>query len=204
MITPVGWRRSTEARGDERTLGGRVASGLCDLPGRVRPGCHSSIVARDDKEFELSITLGRASFTAAGEARLVMEALEKFSALVEAPEPAGGEEEGGEEGEGAPAAPVKRASKGEKQPLPVFLDGRKLKNNQEFAAAIVAWAQKYNGKASGIKPADIATYWRGTKQKEPGNLRRDLGDAVKAGLLHREGGFYTVTGFGKTTIGLAD
>jgi hypothetical protein len=86
----------------------------------------------------------------------------------------------------------------------VFLRSRTLKGNAQTAAAIVAWAQKYDGKTQGVTNGDIAAYWRGTARKEPGNLPRDLSSGVKAGLLHREHGRYTVTGYGKQSIGLSD
>lgn len=155
------------------------------------------------EQLELSVTLGAASFAGSGPADRVMAALDRFADLLvntdlDVEEPAGGEPEGD------PAADVRPAAPGENEVLPVFLKGRSLKGNHEIATAIVAWAQKYDGKTAGVKSAEIATYWRGTNEKEPGNLGRDLSKAIKAGLLHRENGRYTVTGFGKKTIGLAE
>jgi hypothetical protein len=157
----------------------------------------------EQEHLDLSVTLRGASFTGAGPADRVMAALEKFSELV-ASASLDVVDESSEEPEGEPAAEVKPAAADEKEPLPVFLKSKTLKGNVEAAAAIVAWAQKHDGKTQGVKSAEIAAYWRGTSLKEPGNLGRDLGNAIKAGLLHREGGRYTVTGFGKTSIGLAD
>ena len=156
----------------------------------------------ETEHLDLSVTLGGASFTGAGPAERVMAALEKFSELVANVDLDLAAESTAEEGE--PAAEVKPAAAGEKEPLPVFLRSKKLKGNVETAAAIVAWAQKHDGKTQGVRSGEIATYWRGTSVKEPGNLGRDLGNAIKAGLLHREGGRYTVTGFGKESIGLSD
>ena len=169
----------------------------------VRVGCHCVTAMADESEhLDLSVTVGGASFTGAGPAGRVMEALEKFAELVASAdldtlaEPSGVEE-------GAPAADVTPAAPDEKEPLPVFLRSRTLKVNPETAAAIVAWAQKHDGKTQGIRLSEIAAYWRGTTEKEPGNLGRDLGTAIKTGLLHRENGQYTVTGFGKRSIGLS-
>jgi hypothetical protein len=153
---------------------------------------------------EISIGLGPATFSAAGEASVVMDALEKFTSLAQGAELTLDEPEAAGGSEGEPAAPVKPATTQEKQVLPEFLSGRSLKGNAEVATAIVAWAQKYDGKPMGLRRSEIAGNWRNTRVKEPGNLGRDLGTAIKAGLLHREGGQYTVTGFGKTTIGLTD
>jgi hypothetical protein len=155
------------------------------------------------EHLELSVTLGGASFTGTGPADQVMTALEKFSELVvNADVDILAEGTGGEEGE--PAAEVKPAAPDEKEPLPVFLKSKKLKGNVETATAIAAWAQKHDGKTEGVRNGEIAAYWRTTNLREPGNLGRDLGNAIKAGLLHREAGRYTVTGFGKESIGLSD
>lgn len=159
-------------------------------------------MADEAEHLDLSVTVGGASFTGAGAPEHVMTALEKFTELVASTDPDLVQESTGDEGQ--PAAEVKPATPGEKEPLPVFLKSRTLKGNAEAATAIVAWAQKHDGKTDGLKRADIATYWRGTNLKEPGNLGRDLGSAIRAGLLHRESGRYTVTGFGKKSIGLAD
>jgi hypothetical protein len=160
-------------------------------------------MAEDREQLELSVTLGGASFTGTGPADRVMAALEKFSELVATVDLDVLDAESGEP-EGAPAADVKPAAPDEKVVLPVFLKDRTLEGNIEIATAIVAWAQKNDEKTQGLKPAEVATYWRGTNVKEPGNLRRDLRNAVKAGLLHSSSGQYTVTGFGKKTIGLDD
>lgn|GEM_PF-5967787 len=170
----------------------------------VRSGCHLVLVAESTEQLDLTITLGAASFAGTGPAEQVMAALERFSDLIASADIDVLDEPPAGEAQGEPAADVEPAPPGEKEVLPVFLKGRTLKGNIETAAAIVAWAQKHDGKADGIKPADVATYWRGTNIKEPGNLRRDLRSAVKAGLLHSSNGQYTVTGFGKKTIGLDD
>jgi hypothetical protein len=136
-------------------------------------------------ELEISITLGAASFTASGRAEQVMVALDRFTELLasadlEIAEPAAGEE-------GEPAATVKPAKAGEKEPLPIFLRARTIKGNMEAAAAIVAWAQKHEGKTQGLRSSEIATYWRGTNLKEPGNIGRDLGNAVKDASMKSTG-----------------
>lgn len=171
--------------------------------GAVRSSCHLVLVAEITEQLDLTITLGGASFTAAGPAEQVMTALERFSDLL-----ASGdldiEDEPSGEPEGQPPADVEPAAPDEKEPLPVFLKARTLKGNTATATAIVAWAQKHDGKTQGVKSGEIATYWRGTNLKEPGNLGRDLARGIKTGLLHRESGHHTVTGFGKKTIGLSD
>jgi hypothetical protein len=155
------------------------------------------------EHLNISVSVGTASFSGEGPADRVMAALEKFTDLIATADLDSAPEFPADE-EGAPPAAVKPAKTGEKEPLPVFLKSKTLSGNIEVATAIVAWAQKHDGKSDGIKTGEIATYWRGTKLKEPGNLTRDLGNAIKAGMLHRESGRYTVTGFGKTSIGLDD
>jgi hypothetical protein len=158
----------------------------------------------DASELEINIAIGSASFSASGKASTVMDALGRFAELVNSRNDSGDllDDQGGEEGD--PPAKVEPAKEGRKEPLPVFLKACKTSGNAQIATAIVAWAQKFERKDSGLKAGEVADRWRQTKLKEPGNLGRDLGNAIKAGLLHRDGGYYTVTGFGLETIGVGD
>ncbi len=158
----------------------------------------------DASELEINIALGSASFGASGKAPIVMDALGRFAELVSSRNDSDDltDDQGVEEGE--PPAKVTPAKEGRKEPLPVFLKACKTSGNAQIATAIVAWAQKFKGKDSGLKRGEVADHWRQTKLKEPGNLGRDLGTAIKSGLLHRDGGYYTVTGFGLETIGVGD
>lgn len=155
-------------------------------------------------QLELTITLGSASFTGGGPADQVMAALDKFSELVTTADFDALVESDPESEEGEPAADVTPAEPGEEEILPLFLRKRTLRGHTQTATAIIAWAQKHGGKSDGLRPAELARYWRDTNLREPGNINRDLRKAVRAGLLHRNGGRYTVTGFGKSTIGLDD
>jgi hypothetical protein len=153
-----------------------------------------------ENELEINVTLGSASFSASGGADRVMAALEKFREIVAGTDFDSEGAEGNQE-----AAQVKPAMSNQKEPLPVFLDKRTLGDNAARATAIVAWAQKHDGKTGGLRPAEIAENWRSTKMREPGrNLSRDVQKAVKRGMLVREGGSYKVTGFGEGQIGLSD
>jgi hypothetical protein len=164
-------------------------------------------------QLELSVTIGGASFTGAGAAEQVMGALERFSELVaehgvtsphqpstsetfDASAPTVTEE--------VPeaAATQPQDSPASKVPLPKFLERDSIKSNPAIATAIVVWAADHDGKSS-LSSSEIESRWKGTKLKVPGNIRRDIGVAVKNGWLIREGRTLSATGYGREAIGLS-
>lgn len=147
---------------------------------------------------ELSITLGDATFTASGSSDIVMSALSEFKAMLgdvpRAKRDARKTHAGAEEPSGG----------GEKKVvLPLFVKERNPKGNPLTATAIVAWAQIYGDRADGITAAEALKLWKTTSMKPPGNLSRDMASAAKEGLLEKKGTTYTVTGHGKTQLGLS-
>jgi hypothetical protein len=144
------------------------------------------------ERFELNITVGAASFSGSGEVDRVMTALEKFTELLGGapPEIASGNGSGAEGGHG-----------GQKAPLPVFLKEKNPQGNPLTATAIVAWAEYNEGKEA-LTASEIKDHWKKTSLKAPGNLSRDVGGAVKDGLLEKHGGGYRATGHGKSRLGL--
>lgn len=85
-------------------------------------------------------------------------------------------------------------------PLPVFLKTRDLDTNALKATAILVWAERYEGKRV-LSPSEVEDHWRGTPYKLPGNLARDLGNAVVQGWVKQMGhGEYAPTGFGAEEI----
>lgn len=157
----------------------------------------------DVSQLDLSITVGGASFSGAGDPERVMAALERFSELVTsvggvdvdvAPEPR-------QEPPGRDKA--KGNSSAKKAVLPIFLQERNPKGNPQIATAIVAWAELHDGKARLAAPR-VRELWRKTTFRAPGNVNRDLEKAVQQGYLHRDGSEYSATGYGKTTLGLQD
>lgn len=165
------------------------------------------------EQLDLSVTLGGASFSGTGRADRVMAALERFSELVAehgaAPPPspaiaatdgsgAGGETQ--DEPEEAPTPP--RDSAASKVPLPKFLERPSIQGNSKIATAIVIWAADHEQKDS-LTKGEIEKYWKGTRLKVPGNTSRDIGDAVKAGWLLRDGRKLSASGYGREAIGLS-
>jgi len=154
----------------------------------------------DDPRFELSITLGDAAFQAAGSQEVVMKALGEFKGMLgDGPpskrarkKPVDDQEQSGVNGEDDTGRKV----------LPLFLKDVNPKGNALVATAIVAWAELHDGKSGGISPAEGLRLWKKTSMKAPGNLARDMASAAKDGLLEKTGKNYTVTGHGKTQLGL--
>jgi hypothetical protein len=155
----------------------------------------------DADAFNLSVTIGDATFTASGAPDLVMQAFGDFKTLLESP-PAGSTRKSPAktpkhtDGE-APTGP--KQSEATDKPLPRVVAG--LTGNATIATAIVAWAADHESKPS-LTVQDIERYWRRTDLKVPRNPHRDVESAAKRGWLHREDNSYSVTGFGRTEVGL--
>ena len=148
------------------------------------------------KQFDLSITLGDATFQASGESTLVMKALGEFKALVEAgPKPrrqAAPKNGRPDDASGGEAADIS-------EPLAVFAK-RNWSNQAAKATAIVMWAKKNENK-NALKPSEIETRWRKTSGKVPANLPQVCKTAETSGWLHNEGkGQYAVTGHGEEMV----
>lgn len=153
----------------------------------------------DGSPFRLEVRLGDFGFGASGEHDLVLAAYERAredlaSGLLEAPH--------GQSGD----APFQdrdddRESPGaEFLPLPVYMKRRDLETNALKAAAIVAWAQRYESRES-LTPSDVEAYWRKTPYRLPANVARDLGTAATQGWVRQEGhGEYSATGYGSTEL----
>lgn len=146
--------------------------------------------------FELNITVGDSSFQASGDADVVMKALGEFKSLVgDAPKVK-------RETKKTPDESDDQAGDGKSIVLPLFIKERNPKGNPLTATAIVAWAQLHGGKPQGVTASEALALWKTTSMKAPGNLPRDLTSAAKDGLLEKKGRTYTVTGHGKTQLGL--
>ena len=154
---------------------------------------HARIATDDRNQFDLSITVGDATFTASGPSTLVMKALDEFKGLVATPPPRRQQREKADEakgdtsvGDGTGAIP------GIDKPLSVFVK-RTWANQAAKATAIVLWARERDKKPS-LKPGEIEDYWRKTPGKAVKNPAQVCSDAVKKGWLHGEGrGSYSVT-----------
>jgi hypothetical protein len=88
------------------------------------------------------------------------------------------------------------------EPLSVFLErAGKTDSNPKIATAIVLWSRRHEQRQE-IGPNDVKELWRKTKYKVPGNVPRELANAVKEGWLDRAGGGkYQITGHGEEFIG---
>lgn len=155
-----------------------------------------------DVPFQLSVRLGEAEFNASGATDRVMAAFEKFEALLDGSPPSTSPTKGKTGQSVPPKAPVLKTGS-DKPVLPVFLKELNPKGNRLVATAIVAWGQLHDGRP-GLKASEVRELWRKTNFKAPGNINRDMEKAASEGYLHRAGNDYTVTGFGKTTLGIPD
>lgn len=85
-------------------------------------------------------------------------------------------------------------------PLPVFLKERNLDTNALKAAAILVWADRYQGRTK-LSPSEVEDYWKRTPFRLPGNMARDLATAATQGWVRQEGhGEYSPTGYGAREI----
>lgn len=154
----------------------------------------------DSGSLELNVTLGDATFQASGASEVVMNALAEFKALVGQTPPSikrktkDADADNRAKGEGP--------EEGKKLVLPLFLKEKNPRGNPLTATAIVAWAEVHDGKTDGITAAEALRLWKSTSMKPPGNLARDMASAAKEGLLDKSGRTYTLTGHGKTQLGL--
>jgi hypothetical protein len=160
----------------------------------------------ESEHLDLSVTIGRASFTGAGPSDRVMAALERFTELLAtAPGTVADEVSEGESADDAhePPAPPRSTgvAAGEAVGLPEFLHNTNPSGNQMIATAIVAWAMLHDSKPT-LSPSDVKELWRQTSFPAPGNVNRDMRAAVSGRLLHRAGNRYTVTGHGRQRLGL--
>jgi hypothetical protein len=151
-------------------------------------------VVTGSSSLDLKITLGDATFEAAGDAGTVMKALGEFKALVESGErpkrhaPARDKEPKGEE-DGGPA-------KG--QPLPVFVR-RNWPDQASKYTAIVLWARENESKPS-LTGAEIDKYWKKTPGKAPVNPSQTCKNAESKGWLQKVGGKWEITGHGEEMV----
>lgn len=153
----------------------------------------------DSGSFELNITVGDSTFQASGNADVVMKALAEFKGLLaDAPKAKRPSKTTTVEEDSADDTPAD----GKTLDLPLFLKEKNPRGNPLIATAIVAWAELHDGKTGGISAADALRLWKTTSMKAPGNLARDMASAAKEGLLEKSGRTYTVTGHGKTQLGL--
>jgi hypothetical protein len=144
----------------------------------------------------VSVAVGGATFTASGPTDAVREFFDDFKALLAAgvpsPPPIDQQADRPAAGTPPPAGPPLRIGEFARQ-----LD---LKGNPNRAAAIVVWSARYGDKAE-LSRGDIETLWRQTSWKKAGNLTRDIAQALRSGLLHREGAgnrsVYSATGLGE-------
>lgn len=165
-------------------------------------------------ELDLSLTIGESSFSGSGKSDVVMSALERFlgavgeddsavSPTVEKPvkPPAKRQTKrrtsNAQAPNGSSATPIQVV----KEPLPALLKKLDLRGNKKIGTAVVAWAAVNDGK-SVCSVAEVRGYWRRTPLKAPANLNRDLEDAAKAGWLNKTDDGYSLTGFGKSEVGL--
>jgi hypothetical protein len=136
--------------------------------------------------FDLSVSLGEASFSASGKPDLVLKAFEDFKALT------GHADVAQQASAGRRTTSAKRASSASPPSgdlsLPAFLARLKIKGGAQVGTAIIAWSAQYDGKDR-LTPKEVEVLWKRTKYKVPstvGNLTRDLNKAVKAGLLRKD------------------
>lgn len=147
-----------------------------------------------DRDFDLKITVGDASFEAAGDAERVMAALAEFKALVEAGDrpkrqSATKEKEHKDETGGT----------GKVQPLAVFVK-RAWKDQASKYTAIVMWARDNDAKLS-LSPGEIDKYWKKTPGKAPTNPSQTCKSAESKGWLQKIGhGKWAITGHGEEMV----
>lgn len=161
--------------------------------------------------FTLDVTIGRASFSAAGDSAEVLKAFGDFQELIKKPAeiqlPDGIADDDADQGNshgnggGSTATATETNAKGaeEKVPLRVFLDSKKLpRGNSVIGLGIAIWAKRY-ANVNEIDADSAKSYWRDSGRKIPSNINRDLGSAATEGWLERlpTKGQFSATSYGE-------
>jgi hypothetical protein len=156
-------------------------------------------VPENNSDFQLSITIGDASFQATGEAELVMQALAEFKTLAETATPLKRQRSAKEKTSADDTSDGGDGAGDTSQPLPVFVK-RNWPSQSAKATAIVMWARDNDNKAS-LAPSEVEDYWRKTPGKVPTNPPAVCKGGQKQGWLHNEGkGHYSLTGHGEDMV----
>lgn len=169
----------------------------------------------DSSRFRLDVSFGEASFSAEGEASLVLEAFATFredlSSRVGArtpirvkatPPPA---DEGSLGPDDAAEGPDPGSAFAKGTPLSAFLKEKEPEGNDEVAAAMAVWANANQGTTE-FTASVMEDLWSRSGRKKPRNISRDLKKAAQEGWLDQASrGKYTLPSYGINFVrGLPD
>ena len=158
-------------------------------------------MATSTAPFQLSVTLGTASFSASGDATLVLQTFAEFKELAATPNVSRAKpQQSVEQPESKHDAEVKRSTT---LPLKPYLSNYKLPGNKHKTAAVLAWSAESNGKRA-LTLAELEALWKRTSFKMPKNLGRDVRAAREEGWLDSEGTgraeLFSINGFGEDAV----
>jgi len=146
-------------------------------------------MAAEPGAFELSITIGDASFSASGPSDLVLSSFAEFKELVASgakppartPKPAAVSADN----QNAPDGTVETRQVTTRALKP-FLGEHTLKGNKEKITAILAWSAERDGEKDKLSRDELKTLWKQTG-KVPAGFSRDLRAAEVEGWIESEG-----------------
>lgn len=157
---------------------------------------------RHERALRLEVAFGDARFSAYGHEEVVLRAYNEFTERLASARPRAampGTHSPAVTGEGGAAAHL--ADSEGSEPLALFLNKRKhLKSNPQVATGIVTWAKRHQGLKS-ISVDQLKNLWRNSSRKMPGNLSRDLSQAVRSGWIERlPDGTYATNSYGEQFV----
>jgi hypothetical protein len=157
--------------------------------------------------FELSVSFEGSSFSANGDAALVLQAYADFKELLVSRVGRGASPASrGKSADGrAGAAHVGEVKSPTSLPLKPYLARLNLTSNKQKATAIIAWSAESGDKAD-LALSDIEQLWKRTPWRAPSNLPRDVRAAETEGWLDRDGktgspeATYSINGYGEGIV----
>jgi hypothetical protein len=153
--------------------------------------------------FRLEVSRGEDSFSAEGDAELVMKAYDRFREDVlvgTTPKTTTAANSGSDEKGTNGSASGKVTTTTDNLPLPAFVRAHPPKTHGQSVAVLATWAHLNDGTNEFTK-VSIEALWKKSSLKKAGNLTAALIDAEKQGWLEKTGhGKYELTSYGSAHV----
>jgi hypothetical protein len=153
--------------------------------------------------FRLEVSRGEDSFSAEGDAKLVMEAYGQFREDVlvgttnKTTRSVSNGDSGRKEKKGNTSS---KPTTTDNLPLPAFVKAHPPKNLAESVAVLATWANLNDGTTEFTKPT-IESLWKRSALRKAGNIHQAMIDAAKEGWLEKSGrGKYEISSYGTAHV----
>jgi hypothetical protein len=161
------------------------------------PSCGmATIIIMSQNHLRLDISRGDVSFSAEGNADVVLGAYNTFREEVLLGPPPATAPKGPAKGQSANGKGSEQAGTGENVPLSAFIKAHPGKTQAEWVAVLTTWSHLNDGTSEFTREA-VEKLWKKAGIKKAGNLAQALSDAEKADWLEKKGrGKYALTQYG--------